>query len=608
MRDRLKLLAVLGIYWIAFLVLIRALFMVYNHDYTSQLTLSEILQSFLYGLRMDLSITGYFLMFTGVILIVSIFYAGKPLVITFKAVGIALLFVTCAVAVVDVELYRHWGFRLNTTPFFYMGKGAMGSVDTAVAVKLISLLVVLFVIALYVFLKVTKKYLRHLRPLRWSALLVLVPITAAMIVPIRGSFTVAPMNSGFVYFHKTKTFANHAAINVLWNFMYSARKGSHIVYPEDFFDPALTQKYFQEFYPKTDSTISLLRNPRPNVFLIILESYTADVIEPLGGVKEISPNLNALCREGVLFKNFYSTGDRTDKGIIGVLSAYPTQPQTSIIKFPAKSQHLPFLPQRIRELGYHTSFIYGGDIDFANFRSYLTNCGFDHITDMEDFPDEWNTSKWGIHDHYVFNRAFEEIDSATQPFFKVMLSLSSHEPFDVPMEIFYPGDDNEARFLNACHYTDKSLGEFINRAKQSAWWNNTLVVITADHGARHPGHKELKDARRFHIPLLLLGGALNVSDTVIATYGNQTDIANTLLGQLDKPREEFLFSQNLLSTSALPYSFYFFTDGFGYVAPGKYIIYDNAGRQFYKTDGASPEDLDRCKAYEQMLYTDYNKR
>ncbi|HEY8935953.1 MAG TPA: sulfatase-like hydrolase/transferase, partial [Cyclobacteriaceae bacterium] len=338
------------------------------------------------------------------------------------------------------------------------------------------------------------------------------------------------------------------------------------------------------------------------------ESFTAGVIEPLGGLKGIAPNLSNLTREGVLFTNFYGNGDRTDKGIVSVLSGYPAQPQTSIIKIPSKAQSLPYLSKKLNQLGYHSSFIYGGDVDFANFRSYLTNCQFEHITSVDDFPEELYTSKWGVHDHYVFNRALVECDTSKGPFFKVMLSLSSHEPFDVPMTPYIKGTDEESLFLNACHYTDKSIGDFITSAKQKLWWKNTIVIFIADHGHRYPGNKKLESKERFQIPMLWIGGTLAKQDTTVNTYANQTDIANTLLAQLDKPSDEFLFSKNILDKAVQSFAVYFFNDGYGFVTPHQYIIYDNTGKQFLKSDSASQHDLDVSKAYQQVLYEDYNKR
>jgi phosphoglycerol transferase MdoB-like AlkP superfamily enzyme len=260
----------------------------------------------------------------------------------------------------------------------------------------------------------------------------------------------------------------------------------------------------------------------------------------------------------------------------------------------------------MRGLGYTTSFVYGGDVDWASFRSYLTNGEFEHITSDEDFPDA-KQSKWGVHDHIVFQRALQECDSAQSPFFKVILSLSSHEPFDVPMTPFITAQDEESMFLNACHYTDKSIGEFITQAKNAPWWKNTVVIFVADHGHRHPGNKELRDKKRFRIPLLMIGGAVK-KDTVIHTFASQTDIANTLLGQVGKSSNAFRFSKNILSPSAKSFAAYFFNDGYGFVTPDKYIIYDNPGKQFLRQDGANEQDLNTSKAYQQILYLDYNAK
>jgi phosphoglycerol transferase MdoB-like AlkP superfamily enzyme len=444
------------------------------------------------------------------------------------------------------------------------------------------------------------------KPTEKKSALIIFLVTALMFIPIRGSFTVAPMNTGFVYFHPTKPFANHSGINVVWNFLNSVRKGKNIQYPANFFDAEKTDQLFHALHPKQDSVTKLIAG-QPNVILIILESFTADVIEPLGGREGIAPRLNQFCHVGILFDNFFSSGDRTDKGIVSILSGYPAQPQTSIIKFPAKTQRLPYVPMKFLNAGYHTSFTYGGDVDFANFRSYLTQAGFQQITTIDDFPDEINTSKWGVHDHFVFERSFTELDTAREPFFKTILTLSSHEPFDVPNHTFFKGIDDEPLFLNSCHYTDSALGAFIDAAKKSTWWKNTLVVITADHGHRLPGNKELKSDRRFRVPLLLMGGVIN-QDTVIHTYGNHTDMAATLLQQFEISSSDFRFSKNLLGHPVESFAAYFFNDGYGFMMPDKKIVFDNTGKQFLVRENVTDDDIELSKAYQQTLYTDYNSK
>jgi phosphoglycerol transferase MdoB-like AlkP superfamily enzyme len=607
MRERLRLFGYVALFWLSFQILIRITFLLYNYDLSADLTGNEVARIFLNGLKMDVSLCGYFLMLTGLVLTISVFRNGRSLFIVFHILMTLLMLLACLIVVVDVELYRHWGFRLNTTPLFYAGSEAVGSVPIFVVMKLLAILIFLLAVGLTLYWRYLAPRFFSLEPAPRRIFFPLLLLSGLMFLPIRGSFTVAPMNTGFVFFHKTKPYANHAAINVVWNFLYSLRKSANLQYPEDFYDAQTAKKYFNPLYHHSDSTLHVFKIKRPNIVLFILESFTADVIEPLGGINGVTRNLSQLCGEGVFFDNFFSSGDRTDKGIISVLSGYPAQPLTSIIKYPAKTQRLPYLNHSMEALGYNTSFVYGGDIDFANFRSYLTSCRFGHITTEDDFPDELNESKWGVHDHIVLDRAFAECDTATTPFFKVILTLSSHEPFDVPMTSPFSGPDETSMFLNSCYYTDQSVGSFMTRAKERSWWENTVFIFVADHGHRLPGNKEAKDRERFRIPFLMTGGAVK-TDTVIHTYANQTDIANTLLSQLDSADPDFVFSKNVLAPDASSFSVYFFNDGYGFVTPEAYIIHDNTGRQFLRRDGASEQDIETSKAYQQMLYSDYNKR
>lgn len=611
MRQRLRLLAYYASFWVGFQLVIRAIFLLYNAQLTKALTGSEIAKIFWNGLRMDFSIAGYFMMLTSLLLAVTVFVQERWLYVILHSISITLIILSSIITIVDIELYRHWGFRLDTTPFFYITGAeseAAGSVEVSVVIKLFLVLTTLVTIALFIYSTWLMPNLKLLAPTQKKKALVFLVIAGLMIIPIRGSFSVAPMNSGFVYFHKTNAYANHAAINVIWNFIYSLSKSSNLKYDENFFDKEKTQAYFKAFYPASDSTLHLFKTQRPNVILFILESFTADAIEPLGGIKNLTPNLNKLAAEGILFDNFYASGDRTDKGVVSILSAYPAQPLNSISKFPAKAEKLSYLPRAMNKLGYTSSFYYGGDINFANFRSFLTNCQFSNLITYDDFnSDDGEPSKWGYHDHIVLDRALRETDSTQTPFFKVILTLSSHEPFDVPMEPIFQTQHEDSLFLNSIHYTDRSIGTFMDEAKKSNWWNNTVILFVADHGHRQPGNKELKDKKRFRIPFLITGGAIH-KDTVISTYAGQTDIANTLLAQIDKPLAEFRFSKNILSPAVKPFAFYFFNNGYGYVAPDRYIVYDHTAKRFLELTGASEEDLERTKAYQQTIFSDFNAK
>lgn len=567
--------------------------------------MQEILMPFVLGLRMDTAMTAYWMIITGLVFTVSPFTSNRTISSIQGSFSIFFLILCSLIIVADLELYKHWGFRINSTPLMYIGAEAAGSISLATKIILVVIFTFLLALSLSIYQKRLAPRLNKLNPLekKWSG--VWLAITLSLLIPIRSSFSVAPLNTGAVYFHKTKAFPNHAGINPVWNFLRSVTRDNHNRYPEDF--DKEVERNFQKLISKDSTTNSILTKAKPNVILIILESFTAKIIRPLGGIPDITPSLNALTKEGILFTNFYSSGDRTDKGLVSILSGYPAQPRTSIIKYPNKTQHLPFLTRAMQQLGYHASFVYGGDIGFANMESYLTNAGFDHITDDDDFDDELDNSKWGIADHYVFNQLLAECDTASHPFFKVMLTLSSHEPFEVPMDPVFKGRTESTKFLNSCYYTDKSLGEFIHEAKNKEWWNNTLIIITADHGHRFPNPVELKEKERFKIPMLWLGGAIAKQDTTIQTFGGQTDISKTLLRQLGSSSGEFTFSKNLLSANSPSFALYVFNNGFGYTSPSHESIYDFDLQNYLKKAGDTAE-MPLGKAYMQKLFLDYNAR
>ena len=611
MSQRIRLFVLGFLFWVAYFQVARLFFLLYQFEATSALSLSEIFLTFIYGVRMDISMAGYFSILPGLVFAILFFAEGKMVWKFWFPYQALLLVVATFIIILDAELYVHWGFRLDATPLLYIGKEAAGSSDVWKSILLIiSWLSASFVVCFLCY-KLFKSKFYSLNKSYWTSFPVLVFLSICLIIPIRGSFGVAPMNTGFVYFHKKNVYANHAAVNVIWNFGYAVQKMNRLRYNDNFFDKEKSDAYFNELYPTFDSTSFLLTTKRPNIIVIALEGFTYRLIEPMGGEPRITPRFNAMIKEGILFDNFYSSGDRTDKGIVSILSGYPSQPVTSIIKDSKKTEHLPFLSAILKEQGYQTGYTYGYNIDYSNFRSYLIHSGFDDITHSGDFPSELNTSKWGVHDHYVFDKLFEETQQLSAPFFKVILTQSSHEPFDVPMETVISGDDEVSRYLNSCFYADKSLGDFIDKAKATDWWNNTLIVITADHG-RHiaQSNNEFASPLRFKIPMLWIGGAVAKKDTVISTLGGHTDIPNTILGQMGLRTKEFAFSNDLLDKNYRnPFAVFVFNNGYGFKTDTTMSVFDTIGNKFINEEGnPSQKEKELGKAFMQKLYWDYNSR
>lgn len=609
MKQRLIILFSGFIAWTFIYVVARGLFMVYHANLSNELTITEMMLVFAHGIRMDFSMAGYYSLLPGLLFSLGFSLTGKqiwPVWIGYQAL---MLFITTFIVILDFELYKHWGFRLDATPLMYIGKEAAGSGDFWQTIFLICYWLVMFSASVFAFYKYFRKRIIQLPAADWKALPVILFATTLFIIPIRGSFGVAPMNSGFVYFHESKMFANHSAVNVVWNFMYAVQKMNKLKYADNFFDREKTQQYFKKLLPSSDSTAKLLKTSRPNVVIIVMESFTSGFIAALGGLPDITPRFNEMVREGILFDHFYSSGDRTDKGIVAILNGYPSQPLTSIIKEPRRTKSLPYLNKVFKEQGYRTEFTYGYNINYANFNSYLIHADFDHVTHSGDFPTELNTSKWGVHDEYVFEKLFEETQHVSSPFFKVVMTQSSHEPFDVPMETVIEGRDEISQFLNSAYYADKQLGIFIDKAKQTSWWENTLIVITADHGHLYPNNPGVSNPDRFKIPMLWLGGALSVSDTVIHSVACQTDIPNTVLAQFGLDGDEFKFGQNILGNAYNPFAVYLYNNGFGMIKPDRLFVYDNVSNSIIQHDGnVREDDLSEGKAFIQTLYWDFNSR
>ena len=615
MKERLKFLAAYWLFWYLYFIGIKIIFLIYQFNLSKELPFTDWLLILIHGSWLDVSMSSWILLIPSLALAFTSYSSYKYFLRFINIYTILFISICTILVAVDYELYRNWGFRLDATPVNYIltsSKEIISQTNIWVVIRQSFLALFIISVTFYFYFKKVVSKMKAFKTANWKLSFSFILITASLIIPIRGGFGVAPMNVGFVFFHKN-IFANQAAINVIWNFGYSLTKINKTSYSENLFDKQETEKLFSEIYKDESKTHKLIKNNRPNIIIIVLESFTSKMIEPLGGIKGITPSMNKLAKEGILFNNFYASGDRTDKGVVAILSGYPSQPISSIIKFPQKTQKLPFLSKDFSKNGYYTAWTYGCNINYANFNSYLNFGNFDQITEKNDFPiEQYINSKWGVDDHLVFEKMLEQINdyNKEKPFIWFTLTLSSHEPFEVPMDTFIEGEDEESLFLNSAHYTDKSLGAFIESAKKEDWWPNTLVIITADHGSRLLGyHNASHDYRKFKVPMLWLGGALTISDTVISTYGSHTDIAKTLLSQVNIENPNYIFSKNLLSQTPKSFAFYAFNHGFGFINDTLRLVFDGIKKEYSIKEGKyTDKDLSIGKAYLQKLYSDFNTK
>lgn len=607
------------LFWLAYFVLAKALFVAYHWGQTQALPATTVAGIFGYGLRLDAAATAYLCAGPFLLFIISSLAGPRfPLEKAVRFFTAVLAVVVAVLTIADLELYRAWGFRLDATPLQYLStpQEMAASAGSAPALLLLVLLVLLLGLGWVLYQKVVGR-LPALPPGfgRGRAALAGLLYLALLVVPMRGGVQQIPVNQSDVYF-SDRPYANHAAVNVPWNVVNSLRMQNTGPNPYQFLPDSAATRLTQQLYtPTGPDTVALLRTPRPNVLFIILESFTGKLVGHLGGERGVTPTLDSLSRVGVSFRNLYAAGDRSQKGLVALLSGYPNQPTTSIIKSPRKTEQLPHLAQVLRGQGYSTAYYHGGELAFANMKSYLVTAGYERFTERADFARRDQNSKWGAHDHVLLARMLRELPRQRTPFFVTAFTLSSHEPFDVPMPTRFPGESEAARFRNSMYYTDHVLGQFLRQARRQAWWANTLVVLVADHGHHQPGNTPNHAPAKFRIPLLLTGGALAPAarGRSIATYGSQTDVAATLLTQLKLPATSFAWSRDLLAPTPPAWpgglAFYCFTDGFGVATPTGTITFDNVARREIERSGKTTKaQLEFGKAYEQTSFADYLRK
>ncbi|MDP4284115.1 MAG: sulfatase-like hydrolase/transferase [Bacteroidota bacterium] len=599
------------LYWLLFFVAAKALFLLYHYPLSKTLSISEIAKVFLYGLRMDISFTSYICVFPFFLFLVK---SVVPNIRINKIIRIYTQFLVILISFLvtaDLELYSAWGFRMDTTPlqYFKTPKEMGATISTAPVFVLLLIFILIVVLFVFSYKRFFDPYIeKNQKRFKIADVFFSAFLLVFLFIPIRGGIQKIPMNVSDAYFSE-KIFADHAAINLPWNIMFSILNRNDTQNPFEYFSSEKSEKLVDYLYNTGPKRIpSILSVNKPNIIFIILESFTAKWIGCLGGVPHVTPNLDSIAANGLLFTNIYASGDRSEKGQVAVLSGYPNQAITSIIKTPTKTRQLSSINQALEKIGYLSSYTYGGELEFANIKSYLINIKMDQLIDKYSFPVSERTTSWGVHDQYVFNRFYNDIQKEKQPFFATMFTLSSHEPYDVPMKPVFKGKDETTLFKNSVYYTDSVIGNFMAKLKKDSLWKNTLVVFVADHGHPLPGHDPNDRPSKFHIPLIFSGGALKLKG-VINNIGSQTDIVTTLLDQLNLPANNFKWGKDLLDSSARQFAFYSFNNGFGFVTPKGTETIDNVSKKtIYKDSAYDTSDIKYGKAYMQFSYQDFLNR
>ena len=575
---------------------------------------SDIWLVITHGLTLDLSTSLYFLIMPFLVTMVSVWWNnGKVLKRILYTYFIIISTAFALAFVADTSLYPFWGFKLDASCLQYLSTPNEAAASVSVLYLIIRFLALIltagiicfcYIKALQFFTEAPQKQIKAPRIMHKASETVFYLLCIPLIViGIRGGLNESTTNIGQVYYSQDQ-FLNHSAVNPVFSFLASFEKtaSNNTIY--HFMDDEQCEQIISEYYnTRSEDVDTLLNTQTPNIILILLEGCGGTFTE-IGGRTDITPHLNKLSKESVYFTNCYGNTWRTDRGTVCAWSGYPSFPTMSVMKIPSKSRTLPNIAKTLQtELGYNTRYLYGGDINFTNMRSYLIAGGFQQLTSQDDYTAaERSTARWGVKDDITFETLYQMATETPSPYLIGFSTLSSHAPWDVPIRKF----DDEV--VNAFYYLDLCLGRFIQKFRQSEAWKNTLVILIPDHGIPH---KDVGESTRLmnHIPMIWTGGAIK-EPRRIEQVCNQTDLPATLLGQLGLNHDAYSFSRDVLSsTYTKPFAIHTCTEGFSMYDSVSFVNYDMISDRIVVEEGPkNPELLQRARAILQAASNDLNER
>lgn len=586
-----------------------------------------------HGLPLDLSMAGYLSVIPG-FLSIAVVWLKRDLVKPIMNIYfiIASLFITCSF-LLNASLYPYWKYPLDSTPLFYFFTSPADAIASVSIWQVILSIVILIVLTIGVWFTLRMRGEKRQQYSRYSygyggfgsgkrnrfddfdrhrgrTSIILLLLTGLLFLPIRGGITVSTMNTGQAYYSQN-AYLNHSAVNPLFSLLESITHQEDFASQYRFMKDKEADKIFATMTSTSDENTYPLLNEAtfkkgtPDILIVIMESFASDIMPSMGSYKDVAVCLDSIAQQSILFTRFYANSFRTDRGMVSILSGYPAQPTTSIMRYPRKTSQLPSIARNLAKYkNYKTTYYYGGDADFCNMRSYLVSQGYQHIISDANFPIEDKLSKWGVPDHILAAKMMEDIkaqQNEKRPMLRILQTSSSHEPFEVPYHRL------KDKRLNAFAYTDSVMGAIVREYRKLPRWKNTLIVFVPDHVGGYKENLNDHDRSRYQIPLILAGGAIS-RPMKVGIIGSQHDIAATLLGQLGVEHREFTFSKNMMSDATPKFAFFAVNDAFGIVSEENSLIYDNRAKRIVYDKGEKGFNLRRGQAYLQKLYDDLAKK
>lgn len=589
-----RLLFVVRVYLLLLMLFVsqKVVFMLVNMGHSEGAPFGECAAVLLHGLRLDSVAACYLVALPVLVLVTSCFFKRFALRRVLRpwwwisAILITLTFVA------DMVLYFFWGAKMDANDLMYASKPKemLASVSwwtIPIGLAIIIALAFLYYLCLC---RVTPERL-DVPKNKWNSLL-FIPLLALLFLGMRGGVSQSTANPSYAYFSKYP-FCNHSALNPLFNIIHSLFKSDDLENTFHFIDAEEASALVEPCF-STDNTVTdtILNAQRPDILFIVWEGGGWDMVMN----ESVGPNITRIASDGILFSNCYANNFRTDRGLVSLLNGWLGLPTTSLMKMPDKCRKLPALASVLQEHGYATRFVYGGDIDFTNMRLYLSETGFQTVMGSESFRSARKLSNWGAPDAYTLTTSCIE---PGHPSFTVLLTLSSHEPWEVPVRML------ENNRMNSFAYADSCIGVLVDSLRNSPAWDNLLIVIVPDHGVPLSASQSTSDPAVSHIPMVWTGGAVR-GHRVIDVMMSQSDLVATLLSQMGLSSDSFPFSRNVLSphySEEFHFALHSFKNGCNFINEDGIISYDCVAKKITAVHGEMPESKTRfLEALLQYLY------
>jgi phosphoglycerol transferase MdoB-like AlkP superfamily enzyme len=610
------------IFWILLFAAHRLVFLALYFGKISNEPFTRILASFYHALYLDVSAASYITVIPAILLSLAYIFQRNGFLKALNIYTILLIFIYTFIAIGEDGIYGEWNTKLN-----YLALWHFRHFDEVMKTISLPLMAGFFAASgiiggLFTWLYMRKVRLRELYSemkypwLRYTTGILLMGLYCGLLfLGIRGGWMPIPINQSVSYYCSVPIL-NDAAVNPAWNLASNISENSYNLdkNPFEVMPYAEAHSIVDELYEtEKDTTINILTTSQPNICFIILESWSASLVGSCGGMQGVTPVFDSLSEKGVLFSNMESSAILSDQGIPAILSGHPHTYRLFLCRQPEKSKKVGSLSRSLHQDGYQTAFYFGGQLSYGNIKSYLYNQSFDIIKEGSDYDASLPRARLGIHDGVMMQEYAKSLSLAKQPFLYCMFTISSHMPYDIPVPHKFDDLKDEGKYASSVHYTDQSLGEFLQAVRYEPWYKNTLFVIVADHSHNAPVHLLMQEPEFHHIPCLFFGEVIkpefrgkNITRKVM-----QADIAATIMHQLGKDASAFPWSRNMLNPYTKPWAFYLMHQGGGFVYDTNYVAFDTFKNSFFFSSFTDSTDykplLRKGEAIQQVLFDEFLK-